>query len=235
MTVVITGIAGGIGRATAEQFADRDVVGQDLNSPGSPFELARQTIAGDLRSASTLEAIRSALGDNPLDTLVLAHGIAGAGSLRDISEDDTRRIMSINFESVIETWEFFRADLERSGGTLIVLASQAAIVAEAGNGVYCASKSALLGWARGMELQTRARLRVLCPGATETPLLKRALEGMAASQNMDYKQLLHQRNQAVPVGRLGRTEEMGAAIRWLADLGSTALVTATVSGGEVLN
>jgi hypothetical protein len=39
----------------------------------------------------------------------------------------------------------------------------------------------------------------------------------------------------VPVGRLGRTEEMGAAIRWLADLGSTALVTATVSGGEVLN
>ncbi|MDP9889091.1 SDR family NAD(P)-dependent oxidoreductase [Pseudarthrobacter enclensis] len=235
MTVVITGIAGGIGRAAAAQFKDRDVVGQDLNTPDSPSELARQTVAGDLRDALTLEAIKTALGDNPLDTLVLAHGIAGAGALRDISDGDTRRIMSINFESVIETWEYFRSDLERSRGTLVVLASQAAVVAEAGNGVYCASKSALLGWARGMDAQTGVRLRVLCPGATETPLLKRALEGMAASQNISYEQLLGRRNRAVPVGRLGRTEEMGAAIRWLADLRSTDLVTATVSGGEVLN
>lgn len=235
MTVVITGIAGGIGRAAAQKFGDRDVVGQDLNIPAPQLEPARQIIVGDLRSVSTLDALKSAVGDEPLDTLVVAHGIAGAGSLRDISEDDSRRIMSINFESVIETWEFFRSDLERSGGTLVVLASQAAVVAEAGNGVYCASKSALLGWARGMDTQTSARLRVLCPGATETPLLKHALEGMAASQNMSYEQLLHQRNQAVPVGRLGRTEEMGAAIRWLADLRSTALVIATVSGGEVLN
>lgn len=235
MTIVITGIAGGIGQATAEQFRDRDVIGQDLTSPASEAAGTRQTIAGDLRSMSTLEAIKSAIDGNQLETLILAHGIAGAGSLKDISGEDTRRIMSINFESVIQTWEFFRADLERSRGSLVVLASQAAIVAEAGNGVYCASKSALLGWARGTEPQTSARLRVLCPGATETPLLRHALEGMAASRDMDYEQLLHQRNQAVPVGRLGRTEEIGAAIRWLADLRSAALVTATVSGGEVLN
>lgn len=235
MSVLITGIGGGIGQAAASEFSDTDIIGQDLIIASSARNLARRMIVGDLRKRATLEAMRRALGNRPLDTLVMTHGVAGAGSLRTIDKNEIRRIMSINFESVIQAWDFFRLDLERSGGTMVILASQAAVRAEADNGIYSASKSALIGWARGIESQTNVRLRVLSPGATETPLLKRALEGMAAAQGLSYEGLLQKRNRAVPAGRLGRTAEMGAAIRWLADLQTSTLVTATVTGGEVLN
>lgn len=126
--------------------------------------------------------------------------------------------MSINFESVVGIWEFFRQDLEDAGGSLVLISSQAALKAEADNGIYCAS----------------ARLRVLCPGATDTPLLQDALQGMAQAQGISYESMLARRNRAVPAGRLGSTEEMGAAVRWLMDLRTPRLITAAVTGGEVL-
>ncbi len=233
MTVLITGAAGGIGRAAAEQCEGLDVVGQDVRSTGArgPW---REMVPGDLRDTGTLNRLRKALAGNPLDALVLAHGVAGPGRVSSIGDDEIRRIMSINFESVVSAWDFFRDDLERSCGVLIVVSSQAALTAEADNGIYCASKSALLGWSRGMERQTGVRLRVLCPGATETPLLRQALEGMAEAQGITYETILARRNRAVPAGRLGTPEEMGAAVRWLMDLESPRLITAAVTGGEVL-
>lgn len=233
MSVMITGIAGGIGRAAAEQCHGLDVIGQDVRLPpaAGPW---RQGVPGDVREVQTLEKMRTALNGRPLEHLVLAHGIAGTGPVGEVDTDDIRRIMSVNFESVVGIWDFFRQDLERAGGTLVVIASQAALKAEADNGIYCASKSALLGWARGMESSTTVRLRVLCPGATETPLLEDALQGMARAQGISYESMLARRNRAVPAGRLGSTEEMGAAVRWLMGLRTPRLITAAVTGGEVL-
>jgi NAD(P)-dependent dehydrogenase (short-subunit alcohol dehydrogenase family) len=232
MTVLVTGAAGGIGRATAAAFRPERVLAQDLvaAAPG-----AAAIVIGDLLDPGTLDDIEEAVASAGVDTVVAAHGIAGAGSLRAISPTDARRIMRINFESVVTLWERLAPYLEASRGTFVAVSSQAGLVSESANGVYSASKSALAGWMRGLDTQTSVRLRVVYPGATSTPLLEDALRGMARAQQVSYDEILKRRNAATPVGRLGKPREIAAAVRWLASLETPQLVEIAVTGGEVLH
>jgi NAD(P)-dependent dehydrogenase (short-subunit alcohol dehydrogenase family) len=233
MTVVVTGAAGGIGQAASEAFtsAGSVVVGQDL----APTERTGLQLAGDLCDADVLESVSSAVAGEELDAVVAAHGIAGAGSLEELTTEDGERIMRVNFESVVLLWERLRPQLEATGGSFVVVASQAGLKSEANNGVYSASKSALSGWLRGLAPQTPARLRLVHPGATRTPLLESALRGMASARGVSYETVMTERNAGTPAGRLGEPSEIGAAIHWLAGLRTRDLVELAITGGEVLH
>ena len=183
----------------------------------------------------TLDVIEQSVAVSGLDTLVAAHGIAGAGDIATIPESSIQRIMRINFESVVILWERLVPYLEASRGTFVVVSSQAGLTSEAANGVYSASKSALAGWARGMDGRKPVRMRVVYPGATNTPLLESALRGMALSQQISYAELVSRRNASTPAGRLGEPREIAAAIRWLSELETPGLVEIAVTGAEVLH
>jgi NAD(P)-dependent dehydrogenase (short-subunit alcohol dehydrogenase family) len=232
VTALVTGAAGGIGRAAYEALSgshDR-VLGLDL----TPIEQTGLALGGDLRDPDVLDVVRDAVeGAGPLTAVVAAHGIAGAGALHEISADDARRIMEINTETVMRLWDVVQASLEASRGAFVVVASQAGLVSEAANGVYSASKSALAGWLRGLNGNTAARLRLVHPGATTTPLLEAALRGMAEARGVGYDTVLAERNAATPVGRLGVPADIGAAIAWAVALDSSELVEIAITGGEV--
>lgn len=231
-TVLITGAAGGIGRAAKDalESAGTPVLGLDLG-PAQDTGLA---LSGDLREEAVLDAVAQAVrGTDRLEAVVAAHGIAGAGALHEMSTGQARRIMQINTESVIRLWETVRPALETSRGAFVVVASQAALVAEADNGIYCASKAALTGWLRGLAGTTTARLRLVHPGATSTPLLHSALQGMAQARGVDHATILAERSAATPVGRLGTPADMGSAIAWATSLETASLVEVAVTGGEV--
>jgi len=116
----------------------------------------------------------------------------------------------------------------------VAISSQAGLQGEPSSTTYCASKFALLAWCQATAERERGiRFRTLCPGATETPLLRKAFEGWAAAQGVTYEDILARRSGAVPVGRLGRPSDIGAAAAWLAQLETRAHVTGLVSGGEV--
>lgn len=234
MTVLVTGAAGGIGHAAYEalQALGSTVVGQDL----APVERTGLDLAGDLADPAVLDAVENALAETErVDAVVAAHGIAGAGALAELGAETTGRIMQINFETVIGLWERVQPHLEKSRGTFVVVASQAGLVSEAANGVYSASKSALAGWMRGLDGRTVARLRLIHPGATRTPLLESALRGMAASRGVSYEQVVEERNAATPAGRLGEPADIGAAIALATRLDAPGLVEIAVTGGEVLH
>ena len=76
---------------------------------------------------------------------------------------------------------------------------------------------------------------MLCPGATETPLLVEAFRGMADSAGTTYEDILGSREAAIPAGRLGRPVDLGAAAVWLAGLSTPSCIVAAVTGGEVLH
>jgi 3-oxoacyl-[acyl-carrier protein] reductase len=232
MTVLVTGAAGGIGRATWEAFADQQVITQDLASGAVGPPVA---ITGDLLDSATLKVIEESVSTAGLTTVVATHGIAGAGDVATISAGEIRRIMRVNFESVVVLWERLSAYLEQNHGTFVVVSSQAGLISEAANGVYSASKSALAGWARAMDDHTPVKLRVVYPGATRTPLLESALRGMATAQQISYEEVLRKRNAATPAGRLGEPREIAAAIRWLVELECPQLVEIAVTGAEVLH
>jgi NAD(P)-dependent dehydrogenase (short-subunit alcohol dehydrogenase family) len=231
VTWVVTGAGGGIGRAVADHLvtAGAQVVGQDVHDVEAPFPV----VAGDITEPTVRDALLTRAGsEGEVQGAILCHGIAAARRLEDATPEWTRRVMSINFESVVALGE---ASLETmpDGAPLVVISSQAGLVGEPSNGVYCASKSALLPWARAAG-SAGARVRVLCPGATETPLLTAALQGMADARQVRYDQVLAERQAATPVGRLGTPAEIAAAAVWLAELRTPGTVIAAATGGEVL-
>jgi NAD(P)-dependent dehydrogenase (short-subunit alcohol dehydrogenase family) len=228
---VVTGAGGGIGRAVAEHLlaAEAQVVGQDLHPVDTPFPV----VTGDVTDpAVQRELITRAAPAEQMQGAVLCHGVAAARRLEDTTPEWTRRVMAINFTSVVALGETLLANMPE-GAPLVVISSQAGLVGEPSNGVYCASKSALLPWARALG-STGARVRVLCPGATETPLLTAALQGMADARHVPFQQVLSERQAATPLGRLGAPAEIAAAAVWLAQLRMPGTVVAAATGGEVL-
>ena len=227
MKVLITGAAGGIGSAAAAAFerAGHSVLRHDLRADPST------DIAGDLLDPAVLASVAELTKKEDVGAIVAAHGVPGSGELHTMSAEAIMRIMSANTSSVIGLYEELAHQLQ-PGSVFVAVSSQAGLVGEAGNAVYCASKFALIGWARGLAATLEApRMRVLCPGMTETPLLVAGLEGMAEAQGRSYDDFLQLRLSAVPLGRLGRASEIGRAAVWLSELQTPACVVAAITGG----
>lgn len=237
MKALVTGAAGGIGSAVVQAFekGGHGVLRQDMRAPADgPGDF----VVGNLADDGVLAELARRVEDDEIDCVVAAHGVAGAVDLRSISAEQTQFVMTANTVSVLKLYEAVASLLRQRAGAFVVVASQAGLVGEANNGVYCASKFALVGWARA---QARAdagaapRLRVLCPGATETRLLVEAFQGMADSAGTSYEEVLGAREAAIPGGRLGRPAELGSAAVWLAGLTTPSCIVAAVTGGEVLH
>jgi NAD(P)-dependent dehydrogenase (short-subunit alcohol dehydrogenase family) len=236
MTALVTGAAGGIGSAVARAFegSGERVLRHDLRAPEAPDETF---LTGNLLDEDVLTSIERHVSDGGVTTVVAAHGVAGAQAISSISAEYTRFIMSANTVSVLRLYDAVAPALAERSGVFVAVASQAGLVGEANNGVYCASKFALVGWARALDrapFEGRPRVRLLCPGATQTPLLVDAFRGMADSAGVQYEEILGSRLAQIPAGRLGRTEDLGAAAVWLAALPTRRCVIAAVTGGEVL-
>ena len=237
MKALVTGASGGIGSAVAEAFENggHGVLRQDLRAPADRSD---GFVVGNLTDEGVLAELTRRVEDEQVDCVVAAHGVAGAVDLRSIPEEQTRFVMTANTISVLRLYDAVAPALRERSGAFVLIASQAGLVGEANNGVYCASKFALVGWARARaraDAGAAPRLRVLCPGATETPLLVEAFRGMADSAGTTYEDVLGSREAAIPAGRLGRPVDLGAAAVWLAGLTTPSCIVAAVTGGEVLH
>lgn len=228
MRVLVTGASGGIGSATARVFetAGHTVLRHDVR-PAIGID-----IAGDLLQGEALEEVKALCKRTAVDTVVTAHGLAGPSSLPNASTDLIHRTMRINTISVIALYDALQQDLVDRAGAFVAISSQAGLHAEAQNAIYSASKFAVVGWAEATSrLPVRPRMRVICPGMTETPLLVSGLQGMATAAGVTYEQFLAMRLEYTPLGRLGRPEEIGQAALWAAELETDRCVVAAITGG----
>jgi NAD(P)-dependent dehydrogenase (short-subunit alcohol dehydrogenase family) len=238
MTTVVTGAAGGIGAAVVEQVLARGerVIAQDLAAPAARAGVT--PVGGDLLAADTLDALLAAMRADPPARLVAAHGMDGSGALRDIDDGFVRRVLAVNAVSVARLYDAFARLDEPRPRAFVVVASQAGLVGEAGNAAYCASKFAVVGWLRALAPHAAAadgvHLRALCPGCTDTPLLRSALERFAQASGTPVGEFTAARKQGIAVGRFAAVEETAAAALYLANPAAGAPVTLAVTGGEVL-
>lgn len=229
---VITGVAGGIGGATAEVFAREGarVVGVDVVSH-SVGELSLRADLTDESAVRDLYAgVRGELGR--VDVLFNNAGISPTddASALDTSIEAWERVQSANLRSVFLCCKHgIPALLEGGGGSVINTASFVAVLGSATSQIsYTASKGAVLALSRelGVEFAARGvRVNALCPGPVDTPLLR---ELYAADPAQAARRLVH-----VPMGRFARAEEIANAALFLASDEST-YVNATqflVDGG----
>ena len=210
--VLVTGAANGIGRATALAFAGAGarVTGLDLAAAQDSIAIIRcdLTREGDVIAAVAEAAAR--LGG--IDILVNNAGIMREATLPDITADQIDMHFAVNVRgAILVTREALKH--MGSGSRIINIASELAYLGRANASVYCASKAAILGltrsWAR--ELAPAILVNAVAPGPTDTALL--GFESLTA----DQKKL----ETAHPLGRIGRPEEIAAAVLFLATPGAS--------------
>ncbi len=236
MTALVTGAEGAIGRACVEAFLGRGhaVVAQDLKQT-SPEVEGVTFVEGDLRSHAVLTELRELADEQEVKAVVAAHGVAGSAALRDCTPEFVDKVLAVNGETVPLLHEAVSDLLAARHGAFVAVASQAALTGEAENSAYCAGKFAVLGWIRSMaQSVATTRFHALCPGATESPLLRAAQTKFAAAAGMSADEYYHARAEQIALGRYGLPEEIAAAAVYLSDARGTAPTVLAVSGGDVL-
>ena len=224
--VLVTGAAGGIGAAVAERLlAEGSLVAvADLAEPDGP-DGATARLAADVTDAAAAERLvaeaLSALGG--LDALVLAAGIHWVGPTHEMPLEDFDRVLDV---SVRGTWHCCRAALpgfiEQNAGWIVTFGSTAALVGAPRLAAYSAAKGAVLNFTKSIGAEyARQGLHAncLCPGATETPLLKRLM-----ADRPDAEQF----RDAQPIGRFATPEEIAGVAAYLVSDEASFFVGAAV-------
>lgn len=228
--VLVTGAAGGIGAAVVERLvAERSLVAAaDLHEPDGPDGVVAR-LGADVTDAVDAERLVAgaceALGG--LDALVLAAGIHYVGPTHETSVEDFDRVVDVSLRG---TWLCCRAALpgllDQGHGWIVTFGSTAALVGAPRLAAYSAAKGAVLNFTKSIGAEyARDGLHVncLCPGATETPLLKRLMADRPDAQHF---------RDAHPIGRFATTEEIaGVAAYLVSDEASFFVGSAVVCDG----
>jgi 3-oxoacyl-[acyl-carrier protein] reductase len=204
---IVTGAASGIGRACALALgeAGADVVGLDLKAAAAEFPILACDVT---REPDVVQAVKTATARlGGCDILLNNAGILQEVPLAQVTTDHIDRMLAVNVKGFILVAREVLPHLQE-GGRIINIASELAYLGRQGASVYCATKAAVLGltraWAR--ELSPRILVNAVAPGPTDTPLL--GYDAMTPEQKA-----LENNN---PMGRIGKPEEVAAAVVFLA-------------------
>jgi short-subunit dehydrogenase len=193
LTVVITGAASGIGKATARLLAqdgvhliladvDEERLGRfvyELAGTGAPVT----GIVTDVRRADAVARLlqRAIAGGGAVDVVVHCAGVVDPGPLESTSIESAARQVEVNLLGTIYIARVFLPHFRSRGrGHLIMMASMGAIAPMPNETIYCATKFGIRGFGLALSLElrdTRIQVTVMCPDSVRTPQLRReALE-----------------------------------------------------------
>ncbi|HBY95155.1 MAG: SDR family oxidoreductase [Ardenticatenaceae bacterium] len=243
---IITGGASGIGAATARLFAAEgaQVVIGDLNAAKA------QTVAAEIEQAGgaaigvqtdvteTTQVTRLVAASlerfGKVNILFANAGITLRGTAPDLPEETFDEVIAVNLRGPFLCAKYaIPAIIAAGGGSVIFTASSVALVGNYRGTAYCASKAGLIGMARAMALDHAhqgVRVNCICPASTDTPMLQRSIR-TAPDPDAFVAAVIRE----IPVGRLGRPEDIAQAVLYLASDEST-FVTGTalvVDGGFI--
>ena len=212
---VVTGAAGGIGRATAELLLERGaaVVASDV----AAVELdGAETVVADLATAEGRAALVEVAG--PCDFLVIAHGIVRTKPIAHTTEDDWDAILGVNAKAAYFLCQAF-GPLLADGGAIVLLSSVSArSAASQEQSVYCASKAAVSSIGRSFAYAYAPRgirVNTVLPGIVDTPMQQRFLEAASHARGTTPEALHEARLKLVPLGRTSPPRECAETIVWL--------------------
>jgi NAD(P)-dependent dehydrogenase (short-subunit alcohol dehydrogenase family) len=239
----VTGAAGGIGQATAVAFAKqgasvavadlsadsvRDTVGMIEEHGGKALAL-RCDVTSDEDVAAALHRTVDIFGrlDYAFNNAGIEQPITPAA---DITDDDWTRILDVNTRGVFLCMKReIPLMLANGGGAIVNTSSGAGVIGIAGQAAYAASKHAVIGLTKSAALDyaaTGVRINAICPGIVQTPMMDRFTGGTDEGRQRVIAQ--------EPIGRMGRPEEIAAAVLWLcSDLAAFTIGHAlVVDGGQ---
>ena len=233
-TAIITGAASGIGRGTAQVFAEHGarLVLVDRDGPG--LETVRAELAaqgtqvvaheGDVSQASAIDSVVAlALATfGQIDVVFNNAGIMPFGDLASFAESTWDKVMDVNVKAMyLMCKAVIPHMLARGAGSIINTSSVMATLTEPGYEAYSSSKAAIIGLTKAVAVsyaEQGVRCNCICPGWVDTPLNQRLAAELGGMEQL-YPIIKRQQ----PLGRMASTREVGYAVLFLASDESSAV------------
>ena len=231
-TALVTGAAGGIGRATVQLFAEKGwrVIGVDRSPFGDSFPDNGLFIQSDISVGENLDTIfqQAQAYTGSLNALVNNAAVQVAKPLLETSVADWDAVMASNLRSVFLGIKLAHPLFKTAGGGAIVNVSSVHAVATSANiAAYAASKGGLLALTRAIAIEFAPddiRCNAVLPGAVDTPMLRAGL-GRGHVGGDDILERLDNLARKTVNGRVGLPEEIAHAIYFLADDSQSSFMT----------
>jgi len=243
-TALVTGAGSGIGEAVAHAFcgagalvyvADLDEangqrVADSIGATGGRSQFLRLDVTSEEDCARAAGVVSGA--HEALDILVNNAGIGHVGTITTTAGTDLDRLFDVNVRGVFNVSKAFIGPmLARRSGAIVNMASIGGVLGIRDRLAYCTTKSAVVGLTKAMAMDHATdglRVNCVCPGRVETPFVSARIreypDPEAAYREMASSQAL---------GRMGRPEEVAAAVLYLAS-DESAFITGTallIDGG----
>lgn len=218
-TIIVTGAGSGIGRATATRIANEggrviatDVVAERLDALRTELEgFAVETVVGDVAASETIDALIAAAGDR-VDGLANVAGIMDAFLPPDEVDDATwERVFSVNVTGPMRLTRAVLPLMIAAGkGSVVNVASEAALKASAAGAAYTSSKHAIAGYTKSVAFfhgPQGIRANAVAPGAVATNIEAPMRSEYAARRVGPIMQ--------TTIPPVAQPEQLAAAITWL--------------------
>lgn len=228
---VITGAAGGVGRALCEAFTAAGFGVVAVDKLDSANAIADTRLKIDIADMSTSEsacrsigdAIRGALPGDKLAVLINNAAVQICGRIDDLSVDQWQETMRVNVLGPALLSRELKKPLVQGNGSIINISSIHATQTKKGFMAYAASKSALVGLTRALNVDMGNQVRVnsISPAATATEMLIKGFEN--EPEKLEELGLFH------PIGRIAEPFEVAKVALFLASKDASF-----ISGADIM-
>lgn len=221
---VLTGAAGGIGRAIAQALLARGATVHGLDHRAEALATAAAALPGFVPHPVNLadradtdrvvRELRAGLNAR-CDILINNAGISSVLAFDETPDSMLDLLFAVNFHAAFRLTRGLLPALAAAPGACVVnIASELALVGQQGYSAYSATKGAVLAWTRTLAVELapqRVRVNAVCPGPIDTAML-----GAEFALAPDPGAARTAETALVPLGRLGRPEDIGAVVAFLA-------------------
>ncbi len=213
---IVTGGSSGIGLSIVKKFLAE---GHDVHN----LDISPSTVghfhACDITNVEQVTQVINDIAKNGvIDTLVSNAGIHVSANIEDTSEALLQKVLDINVKGAFAAVKAVLPHMKNQGGSVVLMASDQAVIGKRNSFAYNLSKAALASMAKTTALDYASyniTANAVCPGTIETPLYHNAIDAYCASSG-EEKASVHKEEEALqPIGRLGQPEEVAELVYFL--------------------